>query len=287
MRGRKAVTLVEVLVVIAIIGALIALALTAVMKAREYALRLQSQNNLHQIALAIHGFAAAHDDEFPNIDGRPGSPSASQSLFFAILPHIEQDNVYWAHFNQPWLTLDVPVRTFISPADPTAPAPEPYVPGVCSYAANAQVFWGRPRASAVFVDGASNTIAFAEHYARCGGLTFCYCWASSDGFHRATFADGGPKVNRGANCGDIYPETSGNPPISGPTFATFQVAPRPVWKGQVGPAECDPNLANTPHRSGMLVALGDGSVRSLAPRIDPHVYWGAVTPAGGEVLDGW
>jgi hypothetical protein len=37
----------------------------------------------------------------------------------------------------------------------------------------------------------------------------------------------------------------------------------------------------------MLTALADGSVRQLRPTIDPAVYWGAVTPAGGEVLADW
>jgi hypothetical protein len=34
----------------------------------------------------------------------------------------------------------------------------------------------------------------------------------------------------------------------------------------------------------MLVALADGSVRQLAPKIDEKIFWGAVTPAGGEFL---
>jgi hypothetical protein len=50
---------------------------------------------------------------------------------------------------------------------------------------------------------------------------------------------------------------------------------------------CNVYLAQTPHPGGMLVALADGSVRQLRPNIDPTVYWGAVTPAGGEVLADW
>ena len=47
---------------------------------------------------------------------------------------------------------------------------------------------------------------------------------------------------------------------------------------------CNPALAQTPHRSGMLVAMGDGSVRILAPGMSEATYWAAVTPAGGEIL---
>jgi hypothetical protein len=48
------------------------------------------------------------------------------------------------------------------------------------------------------------------------------------------------------------------------------------------PGWCDPALAQTPHRGGMLAGMGDGSVRTIAPTVDVSIYWGSVTPAGGE-----
>ena len=34
----------------------------------------------------------------------------------------------------------------------------------------------------------------------------------------------------------------------------------------------------------MLVGLFDGSVRTVSPRVSEEVFWGSVTPAGGEVV---
>jgi hypothetical protein len=148
-----------------------------------------------------------------------------------------------------------------------------------SYAANAQLFCHSPSLPATIQDGASNTIAFAEHYAYgCG--TDTYVFAEREGFkfiRRATFADGGPdtRINPGL---DYIPITSRTSPPQSKWLdnSTFQAAPTV--------AQCDGHMANTPYRSGMLTALADGSCRTLSPGMSPTTYWGAVTPAAGETL---
>jgi prepilin-type N-terminal cleavage/methylation domain-containing protein len=107
-RRSRGFTLIELLVVIAIIAILIGLLLPAVQKVREAAARTQCQNNLKQIALAIHDYASAFSNLLPDLSGSPrqdepgGTPAVPtltthpQSIFFTILPFIEQDNMYKA-----------------------------------------------------------------------------------------------------------------------------------------------------------------------------------------------
>src|SRR5262249_23289099 len=196
-------TLVEVLVVIGILGALLALLLPAAMRVRQTAARLSSMNNMRQIILATHNFGTTYDGDLPSMDGNPRSVNPYSPILCAILPFLEQDGSY-AQLQETGRLPSLIVRLYLSPPDPTVST---VVDPVSSYAANAVVFQGRPRMPGNFTDGTSNTIAFAEHYAqKCGG-DVSFWIVTTSGFlvsHRATFAD--------RNMGDVYPITSGRPP---------------------------------------------------------------------------
>jgi prepilin-type N-terminal cleavage/methylation domain-containing protein len=143
---RSAFTLIELLVVIAVIAVLIGLLLPAVQKVREAAARTQCQNNLTQIGLAIHNYAANYD-KLPAADTDPNAQFAGRrvglSLHANLLPSIEQDNLY-RQLNprvSEFDTVNIPpggphsgqnaayatvVQTYLCPSNPTPPTLDYY-----------------------------------------------------------------------------------------------------------------------------------------------------------------
>jgi prepilin-type N-terminal cleavage/methylation domain-containing protein len=293
--SRDGFTLVELLVVVAIIAILIALLVPAIQYVRESAARAQCQSNLKQIALATH---ACHDTHkrlpagigfFPGMDNGPYG-----TTFFHLLPFVEQTGLYNAANGPIWWARDPgpdgqPVNRhalalYVCPSNPSIP-PSGQVTdnngtlwGASGYGGNAQVF-ARTDANGILLnpqgearlgditDGLSTTIFFAERYARCtndaypaGGSFWAY-----DEMQRpivqplhASFA------------------ISWNDYCIGPS-SLFMVQPQP-FKGN-----CNPTLAATPHRV-MQAAMGDASVRQFAASISGATWWAACTPRGNDVL---
>jgi len=117
-------TLVELLVVVAIIGMLIALLLPAVNAAREAGRRTECANNLKQIGLALNGFEEAQG-AYPI-----GAALESGGMWSSfILPHLDLDSIYskltfgwdgrpdWA-----MTSPDYPPPILEMPAGPDSPA---------------------------------------------------------------------------------------------------------------------------------------------------------------------
>lgn len=275
---RPALTLIEILVVVAIIAVLIGLLLPAVQKIRTTAARIQSQNKLRQIIIATHNYSAANDGNVPSY-GTLQPLRLADGTFTALLPFLEADRTLT--YSPPRPTPYVPA--YLSPSDPTfTPAlSNPDFTGDASYAANCHAFRVGSRLPASYPDGTSATLAFGERYARCKNTGASWSLPYID--YQVTFPDGPP--DRRATFADpmiiediqpIVTATGTRPSVSG---LTFQQQP-PI-------DQCDFRILQTPHPGGLPVALMDGSVRTLRHGVAEPVFWAAVTPAGGEVFGDW
>jgi len=292
----RAFTLIELLVVIAIIAILIGLLLPAVQKVREAAARTQCSNNIKQIVLATHSYHDAYK-VLPPAEGAPkgfnpygtyGSPTGAYgSFFFYILPYIEQKNLFVLANGNSHNVGGTVVPIFLCPSDPTGPSsggcgvmqgPAIQRDGFASsnYAANAIVFnpVGPGTLLTAMPDGTSNTVVLAERYRNCGpssgGCTLpAWAWNTivngGDCWTSPTF--GAELVNGRMNCGGAA-LSDGNTP--------FQVGPSPT--------QCDWYVTQGGHEGGMMVGLGDGSVRPVNQGVSVTTWRNACTPHDGAPL---
>ncbi|XZE20647.1 DUF1559 domain-containing protein [Pirellulaceae bacterium SH449] len=140
LERRNAFTLIELLVVIAIIGVLVGLLLPAVQAAREAARRMSCQNNLKQLALAIHNYESANR-RFP-----PGgiiqslvaaNTNGTWSIHGRILPYLEQAQLYQqVDLNLAWddqaIIAGLKIPVFACPSDPNSNTPRDVSPKLAS-----------------------------------------------------------------------------------------------------------------------------------------------------------
>lgn len=187
----SAFTLVELLVVVAVIGVLVALLLPAVQAAREAARRIQCSNNEKQLVLSLHNFHDAHQ-RFPSGRGAPLPVVFSAQAY--LLPYLESENLEnLIDFDSAPTTFSIPGQTFDGSVNypaattvvPTFLCPsdggEGRVPGLAfgatNYVANAGsgawqlgnlrdadgvFFLGSAISFRDLIDGSSHTAAFSE-----------------------------------------------------------------------------------------------------------------------------
>jgi prepilin-type N-terminal cleavage/methylation domain-containing protein len=272
-RKRSAFTLVELLVVFAIIGVLIGLLLPAVQKVREMAARTVDTNHLKQQTLALHMCNDTYRHLPPAYGTFPGrtadmtaAPAQMGTLQYFLMPFIEQEYVYKQVVGSSDTCTNISLAMYCGASDPSLTADGgmvtmmgmPY--GGCSYASNYLVFGSRPggqaRIPTTFPDGTSNTIVFMERYTDCGGMAVG--WAMG---------------------------MCGNPP-TWPYYynrSLYLALPTPQYAPTL--QDCDPTRVQTPYLGGILVALADGSVRPVARGVSQYSWNVALNPADGKVFD--
>jgi prepilin-type processing-associated H-X9-DG protein len=281
---RAGVSLIETLLALAIVGLMVGLLLSAVQKVRGVAERTGSTNNLRQIMLAVQQ-SSGNTGRLPGwkAGAKSSLPDRSPLADVMLLLYPE----YRGRNRQHQVDedgIDTP-KLFRNPSDPSYafhPPSQGTSPGNTSYGANFLVFSGHRALASEFPDGLSNTIAFTEHYARCGpappanfSVSLRLSILRKNGVEsynperrRCSFAD--------RYYDNVIPLTEGRvtrPSRPGVTFQTAPTVPK-----------CDPTIPQTPHNGGMVTAMLDGSVRITKSGVSPEVFWSAVTPAGRETV---
>lgn len=85
--NRSAFTLVELLVVIAVIGVLMAALLPAIQGVRASARRMQCKNRMRQIGIGLQAYAEARRGQLPKVTGH--GESIESSWLFELQPYLE------------------------------------------------------------------------------------------------------------------------------------------------------------------------------------------------------
>lgn len=263
---RAGFNLIELLVVVAIIGVLIALLLPAVRRVREPAERMRCQSNLKFMMLAMHTFTdtgrpAEHPSlglsnlpdrpEFPTGCFGPGATSEERlSWMIMLLPYLEQDHAYQkfdlnAGYAKNLSIAQTQIKTFLCPAGNSAKT-DPLTHYVAMSGigldaaelpagAEGNGFMGYDRRTSMhdIKDGTSNTIALMETRSGLG-----------------SWARGGTSTVRGFDPADV-PPIGDQRPFGG-------------------------------HADITQVGMADGSIRTVRSTIDPAKLAAAITIAGGE-----
>jgi prepilin-type N-terminal cleavage/methylation domain-containing protein len=165
--ARAAFTLVEILVVVAIIGVLISLLIPAVQRARVSANHTQSLNNLRQMGMALSTCTTEHQSEMPPaLDTYPHNKAETGTLanfFFHILPYIEEGDLYDAFQTSPFAVSEThDVKTYFAPNDPTNRPGR----GLTSYAVNGLMLTPRAQMPGQFgKKGLTKSVILMERYA--------------------------------------------------------------------------------------------------------------------------
>lgn len=277
-KNRVAFTLVELLVVIAVIGILVGLLLPAVQSAREAARRIQCANQVKQLGLAFH----LHHDQFrefptggwdwdtaPSYQGATPHVGARQKAGwgFQILPFIEAANTWHAGAEK---AIGQTNPVFFCPSrrgQQTVTMQDAYVPPIhggsirhalCDYAGSNREGTGAitrfaARRIADIVDGTSQSILLGEKRLNLKAL-----------------GSAQPDDNEGYTSG-----------WNSDTMRNTDKKPLPDFHGL---GDGDERFGSS-HPGVFVVSLADGSVQALSFGIDTRVFSRLGHVSDGQVIE--
>lgn len=294
-RPAKGFTLVELLVVMAVIGLLVALLLPAVQNAREAARRTQCQNNMKNISLALHEYHDKHK-MFPSgwigvsnqnfdVNGKSGLGWAAM-----ILDGLEQVNI--------WDTIDRKLSV-TDPANANARAeilPVFRCPSDYSTETLFDMELEPPK-----VNPDLPVKMAVSNYVGCFGsndLHACesmppgtQCVGNGILYHNSSVRI--PSIKDGTSTTIIVSERKTNETKSPKWYSTWMGA---APGGQeaiariLGVTDHFPNNSqhfeefSSAHADGIFIGLADGGVKYIADAIDPTLYQSLGTMRGKEVI---
>ncbi|MBW3596760.1 MAG: DUF1559 domain-containing protein [Planctomycetes bacterium] len=327
---QSAFTLVELLVVIAVIGVLVALLLPAVQAAREAARRMSCSNNLKQMALAVHNYESTYRrlpaSTIVDLSTNTTTNNLAWGVHGRILDFLEQTNLGdQIDLTQGWdvqMAIDAAkIEVFACPSDPGADQlrdtgagkprlwPTTYGFNMGTWfvfdpqtrrGGNGAFYPNSHLPLAAFTDGTSNTILAAEvkawqPYTRNGGppstaipndAAAASAMVASGAQYKNTghteWPDG--RVHHTGFTAAMGPNT--DVPFTDPNGQVVSADYNSWQEGKNGNAG-NPTYAiitsRSYHPGVVMVALVDGSVRSIAETIELPVWRGLATRRGGEV----
>jgi prepilin-type N-terminal cleavage/methylation domain-containing protein/prepilin-type processing-associated H-X9-DG protein len=289
---RRGFSLVELVVVLAIIGLLAGLTLAAVQQVRSSAARLTCENKLKQVGLALHNYAQAHGSLPPGVSHRDGKdPFPFMGWHTRLLPYVEQ-TPRWeeavAAFRSekdflkdpPHIGLSTAIPIYGCPVDARTRVAQPTsggglrgltsymgVNGTSAFRQDGCLFLDSAVRLADVTDGTSNTILVGERPPSADMvLGWWYAGWGQDKDGEADMLLGVRTVNNRRYA------------------PSCEVGPHHFTAGRIS-NQCDAFHFWSLHPGGANFAFCDGSVRFLRYSADA-VLPALATRAGGEVVPG-